>query len=272
MNSVSQQPVSSVDQASATDQATTAAAVAAAAAAAAATAVGNNSSVEEEVKDEAIHDDRFERRYICPVCHHSFTRKHNLKSHRLIHTDEKPFACTHCPRRFRRLHDMKRHEKLHSHEKPFVCSKCGKGFARGDALLRHQKSSSGCPANGARKKRKADGAAEDVGLKRDKAGQSESNNSRSVQQIAADAANYFEANPRVADPDAKNSNDSRGNAGLQVSATDPALFLETGTATLDNADSVAKAKMVETISLLQSKIKSLEKTVAVLQAERDVSS
>lgn len=85
-----------------------------------------------------------EKRYICSICHHSFTRKHNLKSHLLIHTNEKPFSCSHCSSQFRRQYDLKRHEKTHTREKPFVCSTCGKQFARADALLRHSNSNTGC--------------------------------------------------------------------------------------------------------------------------------
>ncbi|RVD88246.1 uncharacterized protein DFL_002437 [Arthrobotrys flagrans] len=50
----------------------------------------------------------------CPNCHQTFTRHHNLKSHLLTHSHEKPFQCITCQSRFRRLHDLKRHQKLHT--------------------------------------------------------------------------------------------------------------------------------------------------------------
>ncbi|KAH3665973.1 hypothetical protein OGAPHI_004162 [Ogataea philodendri] len=105
----------------------------------------SNSEDEDEDDKNGLSEDR---KYRCTQCHHSFTRKHNLKSHMLIHTDEKPFECPHCSSKFRRQHDLKRHEKLHTGEKPYRCDKCDKRFARADALLRHTNSSSGCSGAG----------------------------------------------------------------------------------------------------------------------------
>ncbi|KAI9370491.1 hypothetical protein BJX61DRAFT_88335 [Aspergillus egyptiacus] len=84
------------------------------------------------------------KKHRCPYCATEFTRHHNLKSHLLTHSQEKPFACTTCQSRFRRLHDLKRHTKLHTGERPHICPKCGRRFARGDALARHNKGQGGC--------------------------------------------------------------------------------------------------------------------------------
>ncbi|KAL2018887.1 hypothetical protein VTK56DRAFT_312 [Thermocarpiscus australiensis] len=80
----------------------------------------------------------------CPYCEAEFTRQHNLKSHLLTHSQEKPYVCQSCQMRFRRLHDLKRHSKLHTGEKPHVCPNCDRKFARGDALARHSKGAGGC--------------------------------------------------------------------------------------------------------------------------------
>ncbi|KAI1083223.1 hypothetical protein F5B20DRAFT_451656 [Whalleya microplaca] len=84
------------------------------------------------------------KKHKCPFCETEFTRHHNLKSHLLTHSQEKPYVCQTCNMRFRRLHDLKRHTKLHTGEKPHVCPKCDRKFARGDALARHSKGPGGC--------------------------------------------------------------------------------------------------------------------------------
>ena len=84
------------------------------------------------------------KKHRCPYCSTEFTRHHNLKSHLLTHSQEKPYVCQTCQSRFRRLHDLKRHTKLHTGERPHTCPKCGRRFARGDALARHNKGPGGC--------------------------------------------------------------------------------------------------------------------------------
>lgn len=83
-------------------------------------------------------------RFKCAHCNQTYTRQHNLKSHMLTHSKEKPYSCSQCNVRFRRLHDLKRHNKLHTGEKPHTCERCGRKFARTDALVRHIRVSGLC--------------------------------------------------------------------------------------------------------------------------------
>ena len=58
--------------------------------------------------DQSISRDGKKRKHQCEECGQYFTRLHNLKSHLLTHSQEKPFICTECGHKFRRLHDLKR--------------------------------------------------------------------------------------------------------------------------------------------------------------------
>lgn len=58
--------------------------------------------------DPGTSRDGKKRKHKCPECGQHFTRLHNLKSHLLTHSQEKPFICQECGHKFRRLHDLKR--------------------------------------------------------------------------------------------------------------------------------------------------------------------
>ncbi|KAL7412001.1 hypothetical protein BDY24DRAFT_334114, partial [Mrakia frigida] len=47
------------------------------------------------------------------------------------------FKCDQCAQSFNRNHDLKRHKRIHLDLKPFKCAKCDKSFSRKDALRRH---------------------------------------------------------------------------------------------------------------------------------------
>ncbi|KAI8906739.1 hypothetical protein EDD86DRAFT_172971, partial [Gorgonomyces haynaldii] len=49
------------------------------------------------------------KRFKCPHCDKSFTRKYNMQSHLRVHTDDRPFECEHCQATFVRKHDLRRH-------------------------------------------------------------------------------------------------------------------------------------------------------------------
>ncbi|KAK7204473.1 hypothetical protein BZA70DRAFT_249377, partial [Myxozyma melibiosi] len=47
------------------------------------------------------------------------------------------FKCDQCLQSFNRNHDLKRHKRIHLDVKPFPCANCDKTFSRKDALKRH---------------------------------------------------------------------------------------------------------------------------------------
>lgn len=63
-------------------------------------------------------------RYCCPSCGRSFPRKKSLDTHKLTHSDIKPYACDFpgCQRKFKQSGQLKTHLRLHTGEKPFKCT------------------------------------------------------------------------------------------------------------------------------------------------------
>ncbi|KAI9099319.1 hypothetical protein DFS34DRAFT_566483, partial [Phlyctochytrium arcticum] len=72
-------------------------------------------------------------------CNKVFTRRFNLQSHELVHSNLRPFKCDLCDGSFRRKFDLRRHMRsLHTAgSKPYTCELCGLGFTRSDTLRRH---------------------------------------------------------------------------------------------------------------------------------------
>lgn len=86
----------------------------------------------------------------CNVCAKPFTRKFNLNSHMMSHSNNRPHECSVCGHKFVRRHDLKVHKALHSGAIKFVCRArqnanggCGREFTRASALKRHWRSEAG---------------------------------------------------------------------------------------------------------------------------------
>jgi hypothetical protein len=49
----------------------------------------------------------------CPYCPKSFYLEARLRSHMLVHTDDKNFGCDECAAKFKRKENLKAHMKIH---------------------------------------------------------------------------------------------------------------------------------------------------------------
>ncbi|TPX56287.1 hypothetical protein SpCBS45565_g08437 [Spizellomyces sp. 'palustris'] len=97
-----------------------------------------NFAIITEVRDERTGKTRKMFRCAYPGCAKVCNRLYNLKSHVLVHTNNRPFQCDHCAMSFARRHDLQRHlRSTHQKQKAFVCDRCGLSFTRADAYRRH---------------------------------------------------------------------------------------------------------------------------------------
>jgi hypothetical protein len=77
----------------------------------------------------------------CSVCHKTFTRRSNLKTHERLHTRTHAVACPLCGCTFSRQPDLNRHLlAIHQGARSHSCEKCGRSFSRKDAWRVHQSS------------------------------------------------------------------------------------------------------------------------------------
>ena len=77
---------------------------------------------------EIIHTD--EKSFSRSKCEKKFSSSGNLSTHERFHTDEKPFNCSQCERKLSQSQHLKTHERIHTDEKPFSCLKCEKKFSQ----------------------------------------------------------------------------------------------------------------------------------------------
>ena len=67
--------------------------------------------------------------FTCMECSKSYPTKAQLKSHKMVHSDEKPHKCNDCRKTFKRKNELVSHITwIHSSEKPFSCKIVTKGL------------------------------------------------------------------------------------------------------------------------------------------------
>ena len=124
-----------------------------------ATAQALNNHLETHVE---IAHRRHVQPYSCDVCRRTFTYRHNLIKHSLIHKAPEKFAdfykekmeahvasgkpsykCFHCSKIFIRKETLAKHMKIHSGVKPFKCPTCSQSFTQNIHLKVHMRKHTG---------------------------------------------------------------------------------------------------------------------------------
>ncbi|XP_050433894.1 zinc finger protein 813-like [Adelges cooleyi] len=79
-----------------------------------------------------------EKPFKCNICEKTFGHQSSLYNHKSIHTGEKPFKCNTCEKTFGHQSSLKT-QRIHTGEKPFKCDVCGKTFGVQSLLKTHER-------------------------------------------------------------------------------------------------------------------------------------
>lgn len=79
-----------------------------------------------------------DKEHFCDVCNKGFTLPWQLKIHKRIHNEQKPYKCQECFKSFTQSGNLKTHMRIHSGFRPFVCE-CGKNYPNKSELVVHMR-------------------------------------------------------------------------------------------------------------------------------------
>jgi len=88
----------------------------------------------EPVQNQADSSSSFK----CDQCFKTFTRAHQLKIHKRIHSGVRPYSCTLCEKRFIDSTSLNKHKKKHLDDELYSCNICHKKFNDKSNLNQHK--------------------------------------------------------------------------------------------------------------------------------------
>ncbi|CAH1776969.1 unnamed protein product, partial [Owenia fusiformis] len=86
---------------------------------------------------QLITFDKATQRFLCKVCHRSFTNRGSLLNHTKLHTGENLHSCSVCSKQFISNSKLVTHQRIHTGEKPFKCNICLKSFKELSSKNKH---------------------------------------------------------------------------------------------------------------------------------------